>query len=303
MQRALCFLGRTFDIFPWKATVGRRSRFGGRGASHLLPTSTRAIFAPSPFVPRRVSRPPWLVVSGMRSVHVYVHDRREETLGRDPDVSRVLGFLGRIRKHDVTVATMASGRAPSMRGVRTRLPRFEGLPTVRWTRRGEARPPRGASWTVRASLSSNDFRPGVTIELDGAPWRVQGACHVRSNADRTVRIRPRGERERKRAGRSTGPRGRSDALRPNPPLQPCTQHPPPPNGEGATGPASMQGALGAGRSEEETWRCAWALAAHNTSPPTCQQMERGSQPTQAMCCMRHGTQLASHARIVHAIRP
>lgn len=32
---------------------------------------------------------------------------------------------------------------------------------------------------IRAStgptISSNDFRPGVTLELDGAPWRVVGA--------------------------------------------------------------------------------------------------------------------------------
>lgn len=26
-----------------------------------------------------------------------------------------------------------------------------------------------------ANITSNDFRPGVTLELDGAPWRVQGA--------------------------------------------------------------------------------------------------------------------------------
>lgn len=24
------------------------------------------------------------------------------------------------------------------------------------------------------TISSNDFRPGVTLELDGAPWRVMG---------------------------------------------------------------------------------------------------------------------------------
>eukprot|EP00891_Asterochloris_glomerata_P001640 jgi/Astpho2/1640/fgenesh1_pm.00030_%23_4_t len=28
-------------------------------------------------------------------------------------------------------------------------------------------------------LGSNDFRPGVTIEMDGAPWRVQEFLHVK----------------------------------------------------------------------------------------------------------------------------
>lgn len=32
----------------------------------------------------------------------------------------------------------------------------------------------GTRLIVRSNLSSNDFRPGVTIEMDGAPWRVQG---------------------------------------------------------------------------------------------------------------------------------
>ena len=32
---------------------------------------------------------------------------------------------------------------------------------------------------VAATMSSNDFRNGVTIELDGAPWRVQEFLHVK----------------------------------------------------------------------------------------------------------------------------
>lgn len=30
-----------------------------------------------------------------------------------------------------------------------------------------------------ANITSNDFRPGVTLELDGAPWRVQEFLHVK----------------------------------------------------------------------------------------------------------------------------
>eukprot|EP00271_Cylindrocystis_brebissonii_P014167 TRINITY_DN35428_c0_g1_i1.p1 TRINITY_DN35428_c0_g1~~TRINITY_DN35428_c0_g1_i1.p1 ORF type:complete len:263 (+),score=55.05 TRINITY_DN35428_c0_g1_i1:182-970(+) len=37
---------------------------------------------------------------------------------------------------------------------------------------------RGRSLTIRA-ISSNEFRPGVSIELDNAPWRVQEFLHVK----------------------------------------------------------------------------------------------------------------------------
>lgn len=91
---------------------------------------------------------------------------------------------------------MACGSATSIRGVPTRLHRPERIPTVRGAGRGVPRgaspAPRGGSWAVRASLSSNDFRPGVTIEMDGAPWRVQGAFSTPRWPRGTVRCETRG---------------------------------------------------------------------------------------------------------------
>lgn len=63
-----------------------------------------------------------------------------------------------------------------------------------------------ATTSVLASPSSSTARHGA----------CKVRCHVRCHVDRTVRIRPRGKGNRKRAERSTGPRGWSDPLPPSP---------------------------------------------------------------------------------------
>lgn len=198
-------------------------------------------------------------------------------------------------KHDVTVATMASGRAPSMRGVCTRLPRSEGFSTVRWTRRGEARPPRGASWTVRASLSSNDFRPGVTIELDGAPWRVQGALsralpRGSNGADRSTWKRKK-EACRAQHG-STWLVGRPAAV---PPADPAHNTLLRRRGGNDGGPASMHSTVGAQRKGCGDLGVARARRPRRM-PTSCPGRERGSQAARAVCSMTEHAATCSFAK-------
>lgn len=48
------------------------------------------------------------------------------------------------------------------------------------TRQSLQQPRVRGSLSVRGStISSNDFRPGVNVEIDGAPWRVQEFLHVK----------------------------------------------------------------------------------------------------------------------------
>ncbi len=43
------------------------------------------------------------------------------------------------------------------------------------------------SLVIRASnITSNDFRPGVMLELDGAPWKVVGEDKLRLHATSTI---------------------------------------------------------------------------------------------------------------------
>jgi hypothetical protein len=44
------------------------------------------------------------------------------------------------------------------------------------------RPLRGWYTLCAASVSSNDFKPGIFIEVDGAPYRILGALRVSESA-------------------------------------------------------------------------------------------------------------------------
>jgi hypothetical protein len=49
---------------------------------------------------------------------------------------------------------------------------------------------RGALQVRAASISSNDFRPGVYIEVDGAPYRILGALLEACKCDRAMGLIP-----------------------------------------------------------------------------------------------------------------